>query len=402
MKLFFDAIANELNGISFSSTEVSDGDFAAFVDIAAIQKVLPIAGEALLISDEISLTNDKSVFLRGIITHLIATQTLHTAAFLSLYRELEKNNLRPCVVKGVVCARLYPQPDARLSGDFDLLISPCEAEKYADVLKRHGFETVNKDDKSFDSFEMTFARRDGLRLEVHKALFPPYGRTAKLNDVLGDVFSDCVELMTDGISVRTLSPTRHLLYLILHAFKHFVMSGFGIRQVCDIALFAKAYAKEIDAEFVAESLFSVRAAVFSSAVFGVAIARLGFSSNDFLPLISLLPQNVDPSPLAADIVSGGIYGGEKERQHAAAVTMNVFLSSYEEKMAGLRSVFPDRRYMADRYPYVKKSPLLLPAAWCRRIASYVLESARDGKKASGALEIGRRRTKLLKYYGIID
>lgn len=402
MKLLFDAIANELNGVPFSPSALSDGDFSVFVKLAAAQKILPIAGEALLVSGGSAITEDMRVKLRAAVTRLVASQTLQTNAFSELYRRLDVSGLRPCVVKGVVCARLYPLPDSRLSGDSDLLILPDEAEKYICLLEELGFKRTKEVDGSDGGFEMTFVRRDGLRTEVHTSLFAPCGRTAELNAVLGDALSDCSECTVNGVSIRTLSPSRHLLYLILHAFKHFVMSGFGIRQVCDIALFSREYVTEIDLKHVADSLFAVRAADFTSAVFGLAVRYLGFSPTDFEPLASLLPQDIDFEPLAADIVSGGIYGGDIERQHAATVTLNAFDGGNEENKAGFRSVFPDRRYMADKYPFVKKSSLLLPAAWCARIARYAVESSKNGRKASDSLKIGRRRTDLLKYYGIID
>lgn len=38
--------------------------------------------------------------------------------------------------------------------------------------------------------------------------------------------------------------------MICHAFKHFLHSGFGIRQVCDIVLFANAYGREIGQKYL--------------------------------------------------------------------------------------------------------------------------------------------------------
>ena len=56
-----------------------------------------------------------------------------------------------------------------------------------------------------------------------------------------------------------MTLTDHLLYLILHALKHFLYSGFGIRQVCDIALFSERYRDEIDWSRVKTELQSVSA-----------------------------------------------------------------------------------------------------------------------------------------------
>ena len=46
-----------------------------------------------------------------------------------------------------------------------------------------------------------------------------------------------------------------ILYLLLHAFKHFLHSGFGIRQVSDIILFSEKYRDQIEIHIGFESEF---------------------------------------------------------------------------------------------------------------------------------------------------
>ena len=61
----------------------------------------------------------------------VAVQSKRTEDFSRIYRELREKGLSPLVVKGISCRRLWKNPDARPSGDEDLLIRP---EWLGDVL----------------------------------------------------------------------------------------------------------------------------------------------------------------------------------------------------------------------------------------------------------------------------
>ena len=92
-------------------------------------------------------------------------------------------------------------------------------------------------------YEVPYGKKGSLiYIELHKSLFPPesdaYG---DLNRFFENVYTDAIEIKIDNTDIRTMGYTDHLFYLICHAFKHFLHSGFGIRQVCDIILFANAY-----------------------------------------------------------------------------------------------------------------------------------------------------------------
>ena len=66
----------------------------------------------------------------------------------------------------------------------------------------------------------------------------------------------------------------------------------------------------------------------------------------------------------------------------------------------LRTVFPNRSVMEMSYRWVKKSALLLPAAWVLRIVKYL--GKLDKNNAAGAsLKIGSERMELLKHYQIL-
>ena len=235
-----------------------------------------------------------------------------------------------------------------------------------------------------------------LYIELHRHLFDS---AEDAHDELNHFFVDIAPVEVDGF--LTMPPHEHLLYLILHAYKHFVYSGIGLRQFCDIGLWARAYHDQIDWQRLHDQCASVHAATFAAAAFRIARTYLDI---DF-DLPGLWVGDVDVEPLLHDTLCGGVYGSNSyTRLHSSTVTLNAVKASRTgEKSSVLRTVFPKRAYLERRYPYLKKRPYLLPVAWVQRIAHYAGEKQSGAdNSASGSIKLAKGRIELMKRYGIID
>lgn len=196
-------------------------------------------------------------------------------------------------------------------------------------------------------------------------------------------------------------PHEHLLYLLLHAYKHFVRSGIGLRQFCDIGLWAREYYAEIDWQHLHDQCTSVHAATFAAAAFRIARDYLGIEFD----LPAPWDASLDAEPLLHDSLCGGVYGSnDLTRLHSSTVTLNAVKASRTgEKSNVLRTVFPKREYLERRYPYLKKRPYLLPVAWAQRLAHYAGEKKTGtDNSASGSIKLAKERIELMKRYDIMD
>jgi hypothetical protein len=225
---------------------------------------------------------------------------------------------------------------------------------------------------------------------------PAYGH---LNALFAGVHERSVALEIDGSPIRTLSPTDHLLYLICHAYKHFLHSGVGIRQVCDIAFLADRRGREIDWNHIRKCCDEVRIAYFAAALFSIASRHLGFS----MPLV-FSHLHVDERAMLRDMLSGGVYGAvDENRQHSATITLGAV--SKQQGGGGfsgfLNAVFLPLESMESGYPYLKKRPWLLPAAWLDRVIHYISHLGK-GVSPAASIRIGAQRVELLKEYRIIE
>ena len=372
-------------------------DWPAIFTLANQQKLLPILFEAVR---KMPAAEENAVLFavtKQQVIGQVLNQTVRSAEFADLYRKLRAAGLYPIVVKGQLCSRLYPLKDHRISADDDLYISDAEFMACHEQLLANGLTTDTPADELPTADEVSYTK-DGspLYIELHRHLFDS---AEDAHDELNHFFADLNPVETD--SFLAMPPHEHLLYLILHAYKHFVRSGIGLRQFCDIGLWAREYHTEIDWQRLREQCESVHAATFAAAAFRIARDYLGIEFD----LPAPWSDAVDAEPLLHDSLCGGVYGSnDLTRLHSSTVTLNAVKASRTgEKSSVLSTVFPKREYLEHRYPYLKKRPYLLPVAWVQRIAHYASEKkAGTDNSASGSIKLAKERIELLKRYDILD
>ena len=389
--------------------EISSNEWETLFKLAGIHNVLPMFYEAVYASP--SLRQAEPPFLPGIkrqVWQQVMLQTRRTGEFLQLNQALQEAGVKPLVVKGIICRNLYPQPDHRQSSDEDVLIPEEQFAACHQVMADFGLCAPMNEAEMAAAYEIPYRKAGSpLYIELHKHLFPPesdaYG---DLNRFFAGVFHRAIPEEIQCQTVYTMAPTDHLFYLICHAFKHFLHSGFGIRQVCDIVLYANAYGSQIDWALVLEHCKEIRADKFAAALFQIGSKYLVFDPEKACWPYAWQQIAVDELPMLVDLLSAGVYGGaDMSRKHSSSITLDAVAAQKQgrkAKHAVLTSAFPSAAKLEGRYPYLKKHPWLLPVAWCSRLWTYSKETknARDNN-AADALKIGSERIELLKAYGIL-
>ena len=396
--------ATERQFLNIAKAAVSGGelpaenvDWSAVFTLAGQQKLLPILFEAVRKTPAAEENAALFAVTKQQVIGQVLNQTVRSSEFADLYRKLRSAGLHPIVVKGQLCSRLYPQTDHRISADDDILIPDGEFFACHEQLLANGLTTDTPADEMPTADEVPYTK-DGspLYIELHRHLFDS---AEDSHDELNHFFADLNPVEIDGL--LAMPPHEHLLYLLLHAYKHFVRSGIGLRQFCDIGLWARAYHAEIDWQRLHEQCESVHAATFAAAAFRIARDDLGIGFD----LPAPWSNAVDVEPLLHDSLCGGVYGSnDLTRLHSSTVTLNAVKASRTgEKSSVLRTVFPKREYLERNYPYLKKRPYLLPVAWAQRLAHYAGEKKTGtDNSASGSIKLAKERIELMKRYDIMD
>ncbi len=330
-------------------------------------------------------------------------QAIQENEFLDLVLTLQRRGLEPLVLKGPVCRALWPRPLLRPSVDDDLLISDAQAAAYHKALLDYGMTADEPDADPNTAWELSYHKPGSpLYVELHKRLFDPDSPVFDgYNGYFAGAPERAVSVTVQDVSLKTLAPTDHLLFLLLHAFKHFLFSGFGMRIVADICLYTWHYGEEIDFKRICAVCRELRCDRFAAALYRIGEKYLDLPIPEPFAVIE-----IDEQALLEDVLDAGIHGAEIDRLHSANITLGAVSDDRtgRQSAGGLRhSVFPAAKKLAGEYPYLEKRPWLVPVAWVTRVGRYVKNRGQYGGQSPAAtLRIGSRRVKLLERYGVID
>lgn len=397
-------ISAALDGRECALTLAPD-DWTALLRLAGEQKLLPLVYAAVRGTPGFAAVPEAvRAAARRQTMREAAAQTVHTEAFLRLYQALRAEGLAPVVVKGIVCRALYPQPELRPSSDEDLYLTAAEMPRFHAVLLRAGCVLTEPERDYRSAHEARYVHPDtGLVVEGHWALFPTeYAVYAALNVQLPNLMQRAQDWESGGVTLRVPDVCDHLIFLLLHAFKHFISSGVGVRQLCDIALWMRRFGAQIDWQRVRAALRATHSEGFAAAVIDAGVHWFGLER-----AAAHIPpdwETLESAALLADALSGGVYGSaDSTRRHSCTITIYAADRAHRGgtgRASLCAALFPGREVMAGWYPYVARCPALLPAAWAQRIWRY-LRTRGKHTGAQDSLRVGAQRVELLRQYRVL-
>lgn len=170
----------------------------------------------------------------------------HAAAEMALL--MHQHGIRTYVLKGAVVAECYPKPEHRRSVDMDCFLLPEDGSEDVwewgnRVLEEQGFEVRR------DFYKNSTVMLPGLTVENHRYFTPFRGneRLKRLERLLQALIAD--DAGSDQIEGTWLYRPPVMvsaLFLIEHAYSHFLHEGLTWRMVLDWQMFCRRHRDEID------------------------------------------------------------------------------------------------------------------------------------------------------------
>ena len=417
-RLFLQAVAAAIRDQKVSwRGGVSSGEWQELLALALRHKLFPVVLEAVYDCGAFHTLpqRERKLYQKQAAMQALV-QTICTQDYGNLLHYLAGEGLHPLTVKGIVCRQLYPQPELRASADEDMLILPREWKTYHRAMLAYGMYPLYGGEacrSGAQPEEVTYgSRHSSLRVELHMVVFSEKNAFfGAWNRYFQQSQQQFILVPADHFQVRTMEETDHLFYLICHMLKHFCHSGFGIRQVCDLMLFAESCGEKICWERVWQQCQEIHGTAFVSALFQIAGKNLGMQVKKARIPERFFREAVEEEPLLKDILDAGIYGNAaQERIHSSALTLRAVTQpekpAHRRRLECLHLLFPPYGVLKDRYPILQRFPWLLPGIWGLRILHYRKEISAKGdissRQAVETLRIGKERTQLLKQYGIVS
>lgn len=170
------------------------------------------------------------------------------SAFRELSERLQTNQIEMIALKGILLAdMIYPTLGERVIGDLDLLVPKKLIPKAFALAAEIGYEPITESHLEASVSQKHQAppqqhKRSGTVLEWHWHIIKLADRQP---DMLSHVWSRSQPVTVSGKPAYMLSPEDQILHLAYHLTYHHDFL-FGLRNLCDLTLFAAQYGDQID------------------------------------------------------------------------------------------------------------------------------------------------------------
>lgn len=303
-------------------------------------------------------------------------------------------NIPVIVLKGLVIRDLYPKSELRTMGDADILVHEKDMEIVINILNSLGYEEEGR-----NTYHIEFEKGNS-HIEVHW-LLTNEGMFKGMDELNNDIWSNTKEVKIGDSNALSMCDEDLLLYLLIHMAQHFICSGFGIRQVCDVLLLVEQRSKFID-----WNSFMIKAKrngidKFTMSIFAICNKLFGMSIPDELEQYKIREEK-NINLIIDAIFANGVHG------YSDKIAIRAKQLAYENNnnkasiIASFRCVyFPSSDKLGDKYGYAKKYKLLLPVAWIHRFVNTIFRkdySVSDKIKLSmQGSNISKKHSELLSW-----
>ena len=264
----------------------------------------------------------------------------------AVYALFEENGIEYMPVKGAVLKPMYPQSELRTMGDADILIRQEQYPKIRELLSSLGLQ------EEVESDHELIWHGGNFKLELHKRLIPSYNKDyyAYYGDGWRLAQKDAQS------SAYHLSPENHFIYLLVHFAKHYRDGSISAKNICDFWVCRNAY-PHMDETYLSTELGKLK--------------LLEFYRN-ILDLLDTWFEGASPTK-AVEILTqtafrGGIYTFEESQLTVSVIKLTKETTSFSgSKYKWLwQKLFPPVSTLIQRYPVLKKHPIMLPFVWIAR------------------------------------
>ena len=230
--ILFEILRGELWGTGLSFSQLSHSEFEELMALAGEQTVTGLVGDCL-IKNNIKLEREDALSLFAKLKAIEKRNAHVNENLVSFVNFMERKGVDYIIVKGQVAGALYPNPDARMSGDVDLYFVGDNYEKIKGLVEqRLGKQLSKLSDGKHVEFEV-----NNVVFELHEKLSRL--ATRKHQEYWDQMIDHAILEDTDtvtiaGKEIKTLSATYNALYIFVHLFYHMTASGVGLRQLCDM------------------------------------------------------------------------------------------------------------------------------------------------------------------------
>lgn len=258
-------------------------DWMEAARLAQRQTVLGLAARAILSDREYVARIPKALKLKlksFVVTNAMTYDNM-TGTLAEVVNVLRTCGVEPVLLKGHGLAANYPEPALRQCGDIDLYVGEASLQAH-EVLSASADRIDNRAAAEYGKHFSAFFKETEVEVHRHTSCHASRKFSRVYDEAAAEGLSENLQyLEVQGTKVATPAPEFNAYYVFDHLFEHFLISGIGLRHLCDWMLYLKKYGADIDRGRLGKLLEDMDM-MEPWQVFGNVIIRyLGFPKEDF-------------------------------------------------------------------------------------------------------------------------
>ncbi len=291
------------------------------------------------------------------ISKAVRKNVLFDAEREKLLAYMEQKRIWYLPLKGIILKDYYPMVGMRQMSDNDILFDDRFCNEVRRYMESQGYECTSIGKGNHDVYQ----KAPVYNFELHRAL---YG-AAHQNDWEA-YYKDVKEklILDSGSSYGYhFSDEDFYVYIVTHAYKHYIGSGTGLRTLLDFYVYLKAKEQEMDFAYIENECKVLGIAEFERK--NRILCKKVFQTGEAKELEQQLSE--EEWDMLKYYLSSGVYG-TLERGIENRVNKFRTKGGRKSKLKYYWSrIFPDAKVIEKNYAFVSKHKFLLPFGYMYRL-----------------------------------
>lgn len=211
---------------------------------------------------------------------IISSHSLLNRKVADIKTRMDSYGIHTVLFKGQGVALNYPNPLSRQCGDIDLYVGEQNFARALELL----IPDSAKKASAYSQVKHFNVDEDGVHIEIHRIaeILPGLGNDRRFQRwTVDNLFSPEVRKVEIGGATVNLPPADFdALYIMNHAWHHFMSGGIGLRQLCDWSMHLHRHCRSIDVDKLSDNLRSFGLMRAWKVLSCVAVGYLGLPEDE--------------------------------------------------------------------------------------------------------------------------
>lgn len=282
---------------------------------------------------------------------------------------MEEQGIWYMPLKGVILKEMYPDVGMREMCDNDILFDGKYREQMRDYMVGRGYEAIHYGRYIDDSY----MKKPFYNFEFHVELFGEYHKGNWF-----EYYSNIKERLCKDENREYgyhFNDEDYYIYITAHAFKHYRLSGTGIRSFVDTYVYLKKKKRFLNWNYIEQEAAKIGIDAFEKDMKAL-VSHLFEPSRDIMDFVL---GDEKEAEMISYILHAGTYGTIDTKVKNAAKFLRT-----DEKNIGLKAklkycmkrIYPGMEHIKMHHPFLLKHRWLIPFFWIYRLINRPLRNVK--------------------------